>query len=161
MSNVVPSKRARTGFAAALIALAVGVGALASVASPVPAAAAGLNAVQYNYSIAFGASQTSASKTITPVTPAKMVLVIQNISIYRYPASSSTLQTFVGVGGGYIALPDITGVTGGGDFYPAGTANLTGYVAAGQSAYVNMYRTGASLPAESAYITVTGYLTAN
>jgi hypothetical protein len=161
MSIINQSKKTRTRSVAALMALALGAGALVSVASPVSATAAGLNAVQYNYSIPFTSSQTSTTKTITPVTPAKMVLVIQNISIYRYPASSSTLQSFVGLGGGFIALPDITGITGGGDFYPAGTANLTGYVAAGQSAYVNMYRTGASLPAETAYITVTGYLTAN
>jgi hypothetical protein len=154
------SKPPRSGLAALVIAAALGAGALASVTIPISAAAAPLVAVQYNYSVPFTAGQTSASKIITPTTPAKMVLIIQNISIYRYPASNSTLQTFVGLGGGFIALPDITGsVTG--DNYPAGTANLTGYVAAGTTAYVNMYRTGSSLPAESAYITVTGYLNAN
>jgi hypothetical protein len=158
MSCVIPSQGPRTGFVAALIAACLGAATCASVAVPVPAAAAGLAAVQYNYSIPFTAGVTSATKTITPVTPAKMVLVIQNISLYRHPASTSTLQTFLGLGGGFIALPDITGT---GDYYPAGTANLTGYVAAGQSAYVNMYRTGTSLPAETVYITVTGYLTAN
>jgi hypothetical protein len=123
------------------------------------AVAAGLSAVQYNYSVTFAAGATSASKTITPATPAGKVLVIQTISIYRYPASTSTLQTFVGVGGGYFALADITGT--GTTSYPAATTNLTSYVAAGQSAYVNMYRTGSPLNAETAYITISGYLTAN
>jgi hypothetical protein len=149
---------------AAVLAVLLGVGVLGGAAVPAAAWAAtaplspAITAVQYNYSISFTSGQTSASKTITPVTPSNMVLVIQNISIYRYPASKSTLQTFLGINGGYIALPDITGT---GDYYPAGTANLTGYVPAGQSAYVNTYRTGSPLNAESAYITVTGYLTAN
>ena len=151
------TKRSRRGPLAVIIAATLSAGALATTAIPGPAAAA-LVAVQYNYSIPFAAGQTSASKTVTPVTATGKVFVIQTISVYRYPASASTLQTFLGLGGGYIALSDITGT---GDNYPAATTNLTGYVAAGASAYVNMYRTGSALPAESAYITVTGYITAN
>jgi hypothetical protein len=155
--------RSRSGRAAALVAAVLGAFTLAGAVVPGAASAAApatpaVKWVQYNYSIPFTASQTSATKTITPVTAANTVLVIQNISIYRYPASASTLQSFVGLNGGYIALPDIKGA---GDIYPAGTTNLTAYVPAGTSAYVNAYRTGSPLPAESAYITVTGYLTSN
>jgi hypothetical protein len=145
----------RVGIAALIVGVLVA-GALA--VTPRPAVAAGLVAVQYNYSVPFTAGQTSASKTITPATPAGKVLVIQNISIYRYPASASTLQSFLGVGNGYIALTDITGT---GTLYPAATTTLTAYVAAGATAYVNLYRTGTPLSAESAYVSVTGYLTAN
>jgi hypothetical protein len=158
--NGMPRSRA----VAAVLAALLGAGALGGVAVPGAGWAAtaplspAITAVQYNYSISFTSGQTSATKTITPVTAANMVLVIQNISIYRYPASKSTLQTFLGVNGGFIALPDITGT---GDYYPAGTANLTSYVPAGQSAYVNTYRTGTPLNAETVYISVTGYLTAN
>jgi hypothetical protein len=140
-----------------IAALIVGVLVAGALAMTEQAAAAGLVAVQYNYSVPFTAGQTSGSKTITPATPAGKVLVIQNISIYRYPSSASTLQTFLGVGGGYIVLTDITGT---GTIYPAATTTLTAYVAAGTTAYVNMYRTGGPLLAETAYVTVTGYLTA-
>ena len=94
----------------------------------------------------------------TPATPTGKVLVIQNIGTYRYPATADTLQTFLGVNGGFIPLPEITGT---GDISPAATANLISYVPAGQTAVVNMYRTGTPLNAETASITITGYLTAN
>jgi hypothetical protein len=146
-----------------LVALLFG---LCGLAAPIPAAqAGGLDAVQYFYSSTFAAgSQSSINVTITPPTPTGKTLVVQTISVYRFPAQSSTLQTFIAItsGGrtGYFALPDIVG--GGSDFYPATTMNLTAYLLAGQHGYANFYRTGgASLPAETDYVTVSGYLTAN
>lgn len=148
-------KRWRLGVVAALIVAMTGL----LLNGAIPSVAAALDAVQYNYSVSFAQGTAAGTKTITPVTPTGKVLVIQNISIYcNPPSTSSNLQTFVGVGGGFIALPDITGS---GETYPAAASNLTAYVAAETSAYVNMYRTGSSLPAMTAYITVTGYLTAN
>jgi hypothetical protein len=132
------------------------------------AATTGLNAVQYFYNTSFASgSQSDINATITPVTPTGQVFVIQSVSVYRYPANSSTLQTFVAItyGGhtGYFSLPDIGGSNSTSDFYPTGTANFTGYVTAGTHAYVNLYRTGgsssSSYPAETDYITVSGYLT--
>ena len=123
-----------------------------------------LQAVQYFYSASFAdGSQSAINTVITPVIPAGKVLVIQSVSIYRYPANTNTLQTFVAstVGGrtGYTVLPDISGNTT--NFYPGAAQSLTIYVPAAGHAYVNQYRTGStSFPAETDYITVTGYLTA-
>jgi hypothetical protein len=135
------------------------------VAAVTPAMASGLDAVQYFYTAQFAAgSQSLINQPITPTTPTGRVLVIQTVSIYRFPASASTLQSFIAVtsGGrtGYFVMPDISG--SGSDFYPAATANFTLYVNDGTHSYVNLYRTGgASYPAETDYITVSGYLTAN
>ncbi len=129
------------------------------------AATTGLNAVQYFYATSFAAnSQSDINATISPVTPSGQVFVIQSVSVYRFPASASTLQTFVAITyagrTGYFSLPDIGGTNTTTDFYPTGTANFTGYVTAGTHAYVNLYRTGgSSYPAETDYITVSGYLT--
>jgi hypothetical protein len=129
------------------------------------APAAPLNAVQYFYNTSFASgSQSDINATITPVTPTGQVLVIQSVSIYRFPPNPSTLQTFVAITyaghTGYFGLPDIPGSGTTTDFYPTGIANFTGYVTAGTHAYVNLYRTGASsYPAETDYITVSGYLT--
>jgi|GEM_PF-5037515 len=87
------------------------------------ARAAGLEAVQYFYNTTIAAgSQSNINVTITPTIPAGKLLVIQSVSIYRFPANTSTLQTFVAstVGGhtGYTVLPDISGNTT--NFYPAG-----------------------------------------
>jgi hypothetical protein len=150
----------------AAVAAALALGAAYATAAPAGAATTtGLNAVQYFYSTSFASgSQSDINATITPVTPTGQVLVIQSVSVYRFPASSSTLQTFVAItyGGktGYFSLPDIGGTNTSSDFYPTGTANFTGYVTAGTHAYVNLYRTGgSSYPAETDYITVSGYLT--
>jgi hypothetical protein len=148
------------------VAVALALGAACASAAPASATTTtGLNAVQYFYTTSFAAgSQSDINATITPVTPAGQVLVIQSVSVYRYPANPSTLQTFVAItyGGhtGYFSLPDIGGSNSTSDFYPTGTANFTGYVTAGTHAYVNLYRTGgSSYPAETDYITVSGYLT--
>ena len=154
MSSFVVKTALYFGLAAAILPV-VGMCSRAAAAAPATPA---LNAVQYNYSVEFAAGATSERLTVTPVTPTGKVLVIQNIGIYRYPANSATLQTFLAVNGGFIPLTDIPG---NGDLYPAAATNLTSYVPANQSAYINAYRTGASLPAETVYITVTGYLTAN
>jgi hypothetical protein len=52
-------------------------------------------------------------------------------------------------------MPDITSMT---TQYPASTLNLTAYVTAGTFGFINLYRTGASLPAEVDYVTVSGYI---
>ncbi len=140
--------------------------ALGSVwAGAVPAGAAALNAVQYFYSTSFAAnSQSDINAAITPNTPSGHVFVMQSISLYRFPPNSSTLQAFVAITyngrTGYFSLPDTPGTNTSSDFYPSVTTNFTGYVTAGTHAYVNLYRTGgSSYPAETDYITVSGYLT--
>jgi len=160
--DMIGSRGNRTSntLAAATLAAALSAGVVAAPAAP--ARAAGLDAVQYFTAVTFpSGSQSAIGSAITPVTPAKDVFVIQTVSIYRFPASTSTLQGFIGVtyGGrtGYYALPDVASAT---DFYPATTMNLTAYVTAGTSAFVNLYRTGGSgFPGETDYITVTGYIT--
>ena len=143
-----------------MIAGATSAGLLA-VGFAAPAAAAGLDGVVYTYSVSFPANATSATgSTISPTTAAGQVFVIQTVSIYRHPASPSTLQAFIGVTYGgkpaFFALPDISNAT---DHFPAVIANLTAYVTAGTNAFANLYRTGSSLPAETDYITVSGYIT--
>jgi hypothetical protein len=147
----------RSSTAVAAIAVTLGIGILPVGATP--ANAATLDGVQYTYAATFASGAQSSSDTaITPATPTGKVFVIQTVSIYRYPGSTSTLQSFVGLSsGGYFALPDIGGSSG--DFYPATTMNLTAYVPGGANAFVNLYRTGGSYPAETDYVTVSGYVT--
>ncbi len=140
------------------VVAAVG-GALAAVAGTAWAA---VNGVEYNYTLAFSSgSQTATATAITPVTDAGKILVLQTISLYRFPASTSSLQCFVGIPSatgntGFVAMPDIGSST---DFYPATTLNFTGYVVAKTNALMNCYRTGGAYPAETDYVTVIGNIT--
>jgi hypothetical protein len=140
-----------------LAAVAAGACALAA-SAPAQAAVAG---IQYLYTVSFAAgSQSATNVQVTPVTAVGKILVVQTLSIYRFPASASTLQCFLavpaGAGTGYVAIPDINSPN---DFYPATTLNLTAYVNAGRNAYVNCYRTGSALPVETDYVTVSGNIT--
>lgn len=141
--------------------------AAAALAGAAPVNAAALNSAQYTTTVSFAAGVTAMTNVaITPATPTGQVLVIQSISIYRYPpnpSNPSTLSSFLGIttstgATGYFALPDVSLATT--NPYPAGSGNLIAYVRPGTRAIVNMYRSGAgSYAAETEYITVSGYLT--
>ena len=154
MFSFISIESARRGRLQTFAAGALTVAALSIASVP---AQAGVGAVEYTYLVPFAAGQTFAVKTVTPVTPAGKVLVIDHISMYRFPASASSLQTFLGTNGGYVVLPDIRG---NGDIYPAAATNLTVYVLAGKTAYLNLYRTGSALIADTAYVTLMGHLAA-
>ena len=128
---------------------------------PACTAHAAVDGLQYLYTVSFASgAQSATSVPITPVTAAAKIFVMQTVSIYRFPSSTSSLQCFVGVptgaSVGYIAFPDIASAT---DFYPAGTLSFTAYVPATRDAFINCYRTGGSYPAETDYVTTSGYIT--